>query len=59
VQLADQRVLRVRTTGFADSRPHAARVLLNGQAVDPQAVPHASLVRGGELHFKMQAVPAR
>jgi predicted alpha-1,2-mannosidase len=59
VHLAKQRWLRVRTTGFRDSRLHAAQVLLNGHPVDPQAVPHASLLRGGELHFSMQAAPSR
>jgi len=59
VQLAGQRVLRVRTTGLRDSRAYAERVLLNGVPLDPKAVPHASLLRGGELRFTMKAVPGR
>jgi predicted alpha-1,2-mannosidase len=57
LQLAGGARLQLRADGFSARRPWAASAMLNGQALDALAVPHAALAAGGELRFTMRALP--
>ena len=57
IALPGGRVLRIVAQGFASSRPYAERATLAGRAVDPRALAHAALLRGGELRYTMRPLP--
>jgi putative alpha-1,2-mannosidase len=59
VALPGGRVLRIVADGFGAARPYAARATLAGRAVDPLALAHADLLRGGTLRYTLQRAPPR
>jgi predicted alpha-1,2-mannosidase len=49
------RTLHIVARGLGEATAYAASAWLGGQRLDPQAVPHGVLARGGTLRFCMQA----
>ena len=56
VALASGQVLRIRAPGAGEGARTVTRALLRGQSVNPQALPHAALLGGGELRFQMSRI---
>lgn len=57
IRLAGGRRLTIRAAGEDDARPWTESVHLDGRRLDPIALHHADLVRGGRLDFQMAAAP--
>jgi predicted alpha-1,2-mannosidase len=57
IRLADGKSLSIRAAGQSDARPWAESVRLDGRRLDPLALRHADLARGGRLDFHMAAAP--
>ncbi|WP_133500949.1 GH92 family glycosyl hydrolase [Cognatilysobacter terrigena] len=45
--------------GLDDAHPYVGRVTLDGRPLDRTFIRHEEILRGGELHFTMQATPNR
>jgi predicted alpha-1,2-mannosidase len=58
VALPGGRVLRIVADGHDASRPYAGRATLAGRAVEPRALAHAELLRGGVLRDTMRPLPS-
>jgi predicted alpha-1,2-mannosidase len=57
ITLAGGRFLRIEAPGQGGERPWARGLRWNGRRLDPIAVRHTGLVRGGRLELRMLAAP--
>lgn len=57
LQLADSKILQIRTDGFGESHPYAEHVDLNGNPLSRPIISYQTLMQGGELTYMMTAMP--
>jgi predicted alpha-1,2-mannosidase len=59
LHLSNGKDFRVSAEPLDDAHPYVAEVTLNGKPLEQPFLRHAQILAGGELHFRMQAGPAR
>jgi putative alpha-1,2-mannosidase len=59
LHLANGKVFTVSAAPLDDAHPYVGEVTLNGEPLGKPFLRHGQILAGGELHFRMQAEPAR
>ncbi|MGA0586099.1 glycoside hydrolase domain-containing protein [Dyella sp. KRB-257] len=57
LHLAGNKTFTITAAPFDALHPYVGEITLNGQPLEQPFVHHRDLVAGGELHFRMVAVP--